>query len=866
MRKGLKKLKKLRGRGLREWRVRGAQLLASSAGRYGLSSLVREPADDDFFKLFDAAAMKETGAESLGAERVLAHFRARPVPRFFAAFADSERTVAHLRSRFGAQAVVIERARRICEGSFSLLGHTGLRFGSPPDFHLEPVSGKRAPASVHWSRVDELGSELTGDKKITWELNRCQYFETLGRAYWQTGDEVYAQTFALHLSAWMEQNPPGRGLNWVSSLEVAFRAISWLWALYFFRDAEALHPQLFLRALKFLYLHARHLETYLSTYSSPNTHLTGEALGLFYLGTLWPELAGAARWRKTGERILMEELRRHVRPDGVYFEQSTYYGRYTADFYTHLYILSKANGRTVAPEVSERLAALLDHLMYITRPDGTTPFLGDDDGGRLVMLDERARSDFRAVLSTGAVLFGREDYKLVAGEAAEETLWLLGPDGLESFDRLAERAPAATSRAFPDGGYYVMRDGWTSDSNYLIVDCGPHGWLNCGHAHADALSFDLAARGRALLVDPGTYTYTGSAEQRDWFRDSLAHNTLAVDCESSSVPGGPFDWKHVARARARAWTSRERFDFFEGTHDGYARLPSPVTHTRSLLFLKGDYWIMRDRVETTGAHRYDLRFHFAAEADPALRTVDEVEAVRERRVNSAGLELFAFGDRASAWRKESGFVSSCYGSRDQSQVFVLSTEAEGAQEFVTYLLPRRAGEREDMRVREVEALSGRAFELAAAGRRDLLLLGGDGPRAETDEVSVDGEWAWLRLKGLEGLEGFEGLDGSEGFRGLEDDAWSVKELLLLGSRRLLICGREVFESAERMAYLFARRAGDELHVETSAEGDFSIARFGASRLFLNGQACPETGHSSAQFIRGARAAESAAGHTLESVT
>ena len=48
-----------------------------------------------------------------------------------------------------------------------------------------------------------------------------------------------------------------------------------------------------LRLLKFLEVSARHVERYLSTYFSPNTHLTGEALGLLYIGTQFPELAGA---------------------------------------------------------------------------------------------------------------------------------------------------------------------------------------------------------------------------------------------------------------------------------------------------------------------------------------------------------------------------------------------------------------------------------------------------------------------------------------------------------------------------------------------------------------------------------------------
>jgi uncharacterized heparinase superfamily protein len=83
-----------------------------------------------------------------------------------------------------------------------------------------------------------------------------------------------------------------------------------------------------------------------------------------------------------------------------------------------------------------------------------------------------------------------------------------------------------------------MRDGWTADANYLLFDCGPHGFANGGHAHADALAINVASNGRTLLVDPGTFSYTGSDEARNWFRSSRAHNTLTLDGESSSVPAG----------------------------------------------------------------------------------------------------------------------------------------------------------------------------------------------------------------------------------------------------------------------------------------------------------------------------------------
>src|SRR5687767_4291809 len=418
------KLQKLKNASLHELRVRASQRVAAFSERRGWSSLVKLPEN-------------VPNAEFSN-------------DRFFAGFQNLKKSASELKSRWPDTAnQIIEQANRIRDGRFDLLGFKNLSFCDPIDWHFEPVSGKRIPLQ-HWSKLDYLDADVAGDKKITWELNRHQYFMKLGLAYALTGDDRYATTFVNHVESWMDANPPKLGINWASSLEVAFRSISWLWALYFFKDAVPVET--LKRALKFLYLNARHLETYLSTYFSPNTHLTGEALGLFYLGTMLPDFKEADRWRRTGLRILIEQLPLHVKPDGVYFEQSSYYHRYTTDFYTHLFILLRANGQDVPVELETKLRALLDHLMYITRPDGTTPLFGDDDGGKLVMLDRRALNDFRGALSTGAALFGRSDYKYVADGAAEETLWLLGPDGLRELDLIEPGEPARQSVAFEDGG------------------------------------------------------------------------------------------------------------------------------------------------------------------------------------------------------------------------------------------------------------------------------------------------------------------------------------------------------------------------------------------------------------------------------
>jgi hypothetical protein len=767
--------RKLRGRDLRELRERGAQAVAAWRERAGLAPDARLPGDWAFQRALAAGTPADPGA-------LHAHFRARrdrhegppPVP-FFPGFDDRRATLAALRQRCPDDAAdVVARADRIRAGQFDLLGYAGLSYGMPIDWHRDPIAGRRAPL-VHWSRVPYLDPGAVGDHKVVWEVNRHQYFVTLGQAYWYTGRDAYSKTFAEHVGAWMHANPPKVGINWASSLEVAYRAISWLWALHFFRDSPALSPALLARMLKHLYLHARHLERYLSTYFSPNTHLTGEALGLYCLGTLLPEFRAAPRWRETGRAILLEQLGRQVRTDGVHFEQASQYHRYTTEIYLHFLLLAARHRDPAEPVLRDAVQRLLDHLLYLARPDGTVPLVGDDDGGRLVQLDGRAPDDVRALLATGAAVFGRADYAFGArGAAPAAVLWLLGADAGRRLDALRAEPPADLPRAFPEGGYFVMRDGWGPEANYLLVDCGPHGAMNCGHAHADALAVTASVRGRPALVDSGTYTYSGP--ERDAFRAGEAHNAVSVDGTGSSVPGGgAFQWRHVARCEPRLWAASDRFQFVEGAHDGFARLPSPAEHVRGVLFVRGEYWVVRDRVTSAGPHEVTVRWHVA----PGLRARAASPDVVDVADGEPLFQLVAFG--SGAFSVGDGWVSPQYGARERAAVCAYTQAGGGTQEVITFLIPAPA-HAPAPRVREVAAHGGRAFLIDGPAGRDVLLLGSGG-RVESDDVEADAEWAWVRRPAAHADHGSE------------------TECLLVRGSMLLVGGRKVLGGGRRHEWL-----------------------------------------------------------------
>ncbi|MCA1798682.1 MAG: heparinase II/III family protein [Xanthomonadaceae bacterium] len=504
---------------------------------------------------------------------------------------------------------IIQSANSAIEGRFDLLGYRALECGDPIDWHRDPVSGLSAPHR-HWSLLDPLDYATLGDHKVTWELNRHQWFIDLGQAWRLTGERRYADAFAATVERWMAANEPGQGINWASSLEAAFRTVSWCWAMFLLDGAPEPDRKLARRMRAWIGAHAQHIERYLSYYYSPNTHLTGEALGLFYAGIAFPDLPGARRWRKLGRRILVAEFDRQVHADGVYFEQAACYQRYTAEIYLHFIALAKRAGEPVPESVTRGVQRLLDALLWLRGPDGLLPAIGDDDGGMLMRAAGRTSRDPAGVFAVAAALFCRADYAWAAGGPQPETAWMLGVEGIAAFAELAPSPPnGAPSRLLPDGGYAVMRSDWGHDAHCLIVDAGPLGCpVSGGHGHADLLSLHCHAFGLPAIVDPGTGQYPTEGGWRRHFRETGAHSTVTVDGLSQAESTGPFSWHERCDARVREWQSSPTHDLLDAEHDAYRRLADPVTHRRRVLFVKPHYWVVVDDLGGADTHTIEARF------------------------------------------------------------------------------------------------------------------------------------------------------------------------------------------------------------------------------------------------------------------
>ena len=479
------------------------------------------------------------------------------------------------------------------------------------------------------------------------------------------------------MTHWLDANAPKVGINWCSALELAFRVQSWIHGLRLFADAPELPHRLRSRLVESAALQIDHVDRNLSTWFSPNTHLTGEALAMLATGCAWPALPRAAYWREKGWRILCDEVTRQFRPDGVYFEQSAWYQSYSVDFYALGVIWARHAGLAVPPVVLERLRAGAAALRAVTLPAGIIARLGDDDGGRTLPLTTAPAGDMTDSLWRAAILL-ESDESIPPTELGISTLlWL---EGAVAFDRARAMprgaAQARSSRAFRSGGWVTLTSpGETAAADHcLVLDAGPHGALSSAHSHADALSVEVAVNGVSLIVDPGTGAYVGPSRRR--YRSTAVHNTVTVDGADSSEQGTSFNWRTATDTELEGFGSAAGVSWVAAFHDGYRRLPDPVRHRRIILRINTHYWLMLDSLDAIAEHEVALTFQGSATAS--------VEVVGgTARVASADASLLLACDPRLTCRSERRVVSPAYGAELPADALICTGRIRGATTLCT---------------------------------------------------------------------------------------------------------------------------------------------------------------------------------------
>jgi hypothetical protein len=519
---------------------------------------------------------------------------------------------------------ILREADRIRAHRFDLLGSGPLDLGESLPWHTDFKSGRQWAKGGYYEELQRrvvMEFNRGWDVKIPWELSRFQHLPCLGQAYWLTGDRRYYEEFRAQVLDWIRANRMARGVNWTCTMDVAIRAVNWIWGYVLFRDEVLADRRMASLLLRSLFAHGRFIMANLENGPVTSNHYLADLVGLLFLGVLFRGAPEADVWKGLAITEIVREGRRQTYPDGVDYEASIAYHRLTTEMLLTSLLLAERSGFEL-PDLHDVVRNRIDFLAHYTKPNGLAPQLGDNDDGRLQVLGGYGtdRRDHRHLLAVAGVAFDDQALFGLAGGQWEEAFWLLGERCVKKME-----APGAggrvvvTSAHYEHAGIAVLRH----DDLYALFDAGPVGMVGTGaHAHNDTLSVEIQAHGHDLVVDPGVGIYTPDLKLRDRFRSTAAHNTVRVDGEEiNPLPAEPFRLPGIDSPSILRFVSRRGFDLVEGEHHGYARLEDPVIHRRVLLLNRRTRrFVIEDQLLGRGRHKLEWFFHF----DPACEaTIDD---------------------------------------------------------------------------------------------------------------------------------------------------------------------------------------------------------------------------------------------------
>ena len=451
---------------------------------------------------------------------------------------------------------------------------------------LIPQSGSFAPYKFQFLNV----CKTFAPGKVDW---RCHDMPKLWRYNLHYFDYLHderrpaAEKSAL-IDDWIENNPLGAADAW-EPYTVSLRIVNWIkWFLT--ENAQRESKRAWLESL---HLQAAWLEKNIEYHLLANHYLkNGKALlfaGAYFSGPR------ATRWLKKGLAILRREASEQILADGGHYERSPMYHSIVVEDYLDVLNISSENPELVESRVAHRLrektVAALEFLNEIVAPDGEIPLFNDSAFG-IAARPEQLFDYARRILGYQRSSLG---------------------DALYVGSR-------------PNTGYYTIRDG----ESMLIIDCGPIGPdYQPGHAHCDTLSYELYLGGRRVVADAGVYDYERS-DAREYARSTRAHNTVMVNGQEQSEIWGVF---RVARRARPVEASIELVDqkhaVFQGSHDGYQRLHSKVTHHRRVNYEATTGWTITDELQGSGRCYLESFVHLAPDQQVAIDVNNGQASVRD---------------------------------------------------------------------------------------------------------------------------------------------------------------------------------------------------------------------------------------------
>jgi len=482
-------------------------------------------------------------------------------------------------------------ADELLKGRF-IWGSTVLHYG--PD--IEDIEWYKVPMDIYWPQFDH-------------EIGRGTYITLLANAYRQTSDDKYVAHLVALLLDFIKDCPveDGRAMRRINNMDglgvkdIGREALateghpSMMWTLmaamrrvqrfpsiwqYCIHSPE-MTPDALAAILTSLIEHERYIVDAAEVVKFGN-HGTRTATTALEIAAKCPEFRERDEW---ADRAIADVLNwynwRDTNPvgfiyrDGATDEISPEVGR--GDYGTLLAATRwiEMLGRDIPEQLLEIQEKMIEYYAYISWPS------------QLAWRASRGRS--------GPGFEHRPDLDYIESGGRDGTV------------------PEHTSYPMLSGepcyaGTYFMRSDWTPDAVALRVRFGPIQYKYSMHGLGDVGDIGVWAYGRHLI--PQIYQHPRDGEfrvygDRSFAGDGRSENTMSVDGIGQGHYGRQ---RRIDKPLDNPWVTTPVFDYVRGSYK-FDPEQVDVTHTRAVLFVKPDYFVVIDRVTGDGAeHSYRMKY------------------------------------------------------------------------------------------------------------------------------------------------------------------------------------------------------------------------------------------------------------------
>ena len=416
------------------------------------------------------------------------------------------------------------------------------------------------------------------DQEWAWLSNRHHQLKKVYDYYQNSGDPVCLEFIDSFFRDFILKSLPypkkkSNDAIW-RGLEVSYRSKIWTSIFFGLIDNSSFSDASKILILSSLLDHADYNYRY---HAKGGNWITMELSALAAISVNFPQFKQSKNWLDYTVQKMSEGIKKQVYPDGVQKEMSSHYHTVALknfEQFHKVYITGKGKKLAI---FSETLEKMYHYLAETMRPNGFGVLNNDSD------LDYN-----RNMILEASKRYKNNEWEYIASN---------GKSGSKT-----SRVP---SSFFPWAGQMISRSDFSKNAHWSFFDIGPWGIL---HQHNDKLHLSISAYGKDFLVDSGRFAYKGDVAKmfRPFARSSHSHNTVIIDQKGQSE--GP---RQIYQPIGKEFYQiSEKFDFSTSSFDQYKNLAGKATHHRSVLYIRGKFWIVVDRIITDRPREIEILWHW----------------------------------------------------------------------------------------------------------------------------------------------------------------------------------------------------------------------------------------------------------------